>query len=207
MVPDMMQRSAAFIAAGLLACLACGCAPIPVSQHPLSDQTNSTIDKELLGKWEYVDADSGQAGDVFVRIDPDNESRLQIELKDNEASESNTMYAFATTLHGQRFLSVCSISEQKLGGYVLAHYQVSDSAAVVYLLSEDYVVRSIDNKQLTGQVQRKRGEGEFAEAIDAHEITEIKITAKPDELRNFLGDHSGVAFDAEHPLILRRVVE
>lgn len=198
MVRICFQRVTYLIAIAGMACVFGGCSPIPMSRHPLSDQTDSQIDKELLGRWEFIDEDSSHQGYIDVRIDADNAKRFEFEFIGNDSSEKSKLVAYAAELYGQKYLSVNDAGNKEFKGYVLLQYQVSEDAAVLYVMNENYIVDSIEKKQIAGEMKR-------SDETNAREITEIMLTAKPAELRRYLGDHSGSAFDLAKPLVLSRV--
>ena len=181
-----------------------GCAASPVCVHPLSDDSNSTIDHSLLGQWEVVEEDESPPGRITIRIDEKHPHRLELEMVDAD-SGTRKVPAYATRILDQRFLSFpFDPSDPKLG-WAVVHYQSSEEAIAAHLMDAEAIVSSIDANKLKGIVERNAEPANEFEETPTPEITKVLITAEPAELRKYLLSNSAAVYHSGEPLLLRKL--
>ena len=220
-----MPRSRSPLWLGLfLAALICtGCEAIPVSQHPLSDESNSEVDPALLGMWDMID--ESQEEEVKAEAtkekpagpeekptpEPDAErpprfgigrlagkekslEMVSMHLND-EHIEIKRMPLHATKVGKLPMLSVRANPEEMETDYILLRYEVvNENRIMVYFFNRDAIAKSIQRGELKGVV-RKAVPKDPADPNAEERKEKIRITASPQELRDYLTKHEKTAFE------------
>ena len=199
---NMRTLTLLMLASGSLLLTACR---IPLSKIPLSDETNSRVDERLIGTWEI---DVRRVQEILGNKDSEPTARYRLErAKDhkntllctyvNEGGEDDKpLPCFTTHLGMHDYLSLASRGVDS-EFYVICRYEVEgEDEGKLFLMSSEFVVEQIDSGKVTGKVDR-----------DGDEIRGVMLGLKPDELREFILRHSDKAFDLEHPLACKRIVD
>jgi hypothetical protein len=207
----------------LVAALCCtGCVAIPVSQHPLSDDTNSEIDPDLFGVWDIIDESQEEAAAPTVQkepaateeadqpaADPERPPRIGIgrasgkektlEVVSMQLTDDHIQIRrfpiHATKVGKSRMLSVRANEEEKESDYFLLRYEVvNENRILVYFLNRETIAQSIQRGELKGVV-RKAAPQDPNDPNSEERKELIRITASPAELRDYLIKHEKTAFE------------
>lgn len=212
-----------------------GCEAIPVSQHPLSDDTNSEVDPALLGMWDMIDLtqeleppaaaakaetaeemDDGAAKDEPApgekpTPDPDAErpprfgigrlagkekslEMVSMHLTDDHIEIKRTPL-HATKVGKLPMLSVRANPEEMESDYILLRYEVvNENRILVYFLNRETIAKAIQRGELKGVV-RKAAPKDPNDPNSEERKEQIRITASPEELRDYLTKHEKTAFE------------
>lgn len=197
-------RSIAVLTFAVIIAGSIGCAPSPFCVHPLSDDSNSTIDTSLLGQWEVVEEDESPPGRLTIRVDEKHPQRFEIEIVEAD-SMSRKSPAYATRILDQSFLSVPIDANNLKQGWIIIHYQASDEAVAAYMMDSAAIVSGIESNKLKGDVDRRIEPANEFDETPTSEITKVMITAEPTELRKYLLANSAAIYHAGEPLLLRRL--
>ena len=211
----------------LLAALICtGCEAIPVSQHPLSDETNSEVDPALIGMWDMIDESraapaADEPAPTTDKPDPkENESPaadeerpprfaigrlagkersleiVSLHLTD-EHIEVKRFPLHATKVGKIPMLSVRANPEEMESDFVLLRYEVvNENRIMVYFLSREAIAKSIQRGELKGVV-RKAPPKDPNDPNAEERKEQIRITASPQELRDYLTKNEKTAFEPQ----------
>jgi len=196
------MRAAIYIALAAAGLLLTGC-PIPLSQHPLSDDAHSTVDERLLGVWE-VDlravnqkfANKKGKPKAFYAIErvEDNDNLLRCtELRDGKpADESWPLRATHLAMHD--YLSLPDDGEGDKP-FVILRYELTDAdRGKLYLMDGEFVADQIERGKIRGKVVRDDGK-----------IRSVLLAADTKTLRDFVHRNGADAFDLEHPMPCKRI--
>jgi hypothetical protein len=211
----------------LLAALFCtGCEAIPVSQHPLSDETNSEIDPALIGMWDVINEEqeaeakeepAGASTDKPARdekpepaADPERPPRFGIgklagkersmELVSMQLTDDHIeikRQPFHISPGKQQVISIPANPEELGSDFILLRYEiVNENRILVHFLSCDVIVKSIQRGELKGVV-RKAAPKDPNNPNEEQRKEQIRITASPQELRDYLAKNEKTAFEAK----------
>ena len=210
-----------------------GCEAIPVSQHPLSDETNSEVDPALLGMWDIIDLsqeeqkepaapDATPAAEDAKKTEPTpDEERpprfgigrlggkersmelVSMHLTD-EHVEIKRMPFHTTKVGKQPILSIRANPEEMASDFILLRYEiVNENRILVYFLNRDVVVKAIQRGELKGVV-RKAATKDPNDPNAEQRKEQIRMTASPEELRDFLTKNEKTVFDPKAMWRLQR---
>ena len=105
------------------------------SEVSLSRIEDAGIDKELLGKWYYRNADQKDSGSVTVSIF--NEHELLVVIQEDGKEEDDLYRAFSSMVDGERFLNVQEIStSSKKRKWTFVNYAVAGDALTVRIVED-----------------------------------------------------------------------
>ncbi|WP_425616833.1 hypothetical protein NA78x_000493 [Anatilimnocola sp. NA78] len=208
-------------------CLA-GCEAIPVSQHPLSDETTSQIDEELLGMWDIInEPEEGkpapaakevaeESTPVEAVVDEERPPRFAIgklagkervhevagmSLDDSGQINVNRFPIYTTRLGEQRFISLRVGPSVDNSDFFIARYTlVNANRGLLYPLDRDVITAAIGRGELKGVVKKAASDDPNAEPRKES----IRITASAEELQAFLVKHEKKAFSAKPMYRLQR---
>jgi hypothetical protein len=113
----------------------CGC-PYE-SEFPLSQCSDASIDKELLGTWR-LEAEKGEEPGTLT-IYRFNNHEYVILAKGDDEEDMDVIRAFSTHISGHRFLNIQDIngSRGKKRKWEFINYSVSDTTLVLKVVSGD----------------------------------------------------------------------
>jgi hypothetical protein len=242
------MRRLSFLAIPVAVLLLTGCEAIPVSQHPLSDETNSEVDPALIGLWDMIDESQEEAAkeesapstdkpatkeeDESPEADAERPPRFAIgrlagkersmemvslerpprfaigRLAGKERSmemvslhltddhiEVKRFPLHATKVGKLRMLSVRANPEEMESDFILLRYEVvNENRIMVYFLNRDAIVKSIQRGELKGVV-RKAPPKDPNDPNAEERKEQIRITAAPQELRDYLTKNERAAFE------------
>lgn len=187
-----------------------GCT-IPVSEHPLTDEKTSTLDERLIGYWRFIPQEKEEkpppAPHIVSRV-KDKPNCLQmtfIELDGEGYANVQTILLFTTKIGEECYLSYNAEQERdKKPGYLIARYELADDEGKLFLMNPDEAAAAIDGGKLKGVVKRQaRRAG--ADPNEPVRYDEIRITAEPKEIAEFLKARGKACYVLDHPLVFRRV--
>lgn len=212
-----------------------GCDAIPVSQHPLSDETNSEVDPALLGMWDIIDLSQEAAAkeepaatpatdkpstEEKAEPAPDEErpprfgigrlggkersmELVSMHLTD-EHVEIKRMPFHTTKVGKQPILSIRANPEEMASDFILLRYEiVNENRIMVYFLDRDVIVKAIQRGELKGVV-RKAAPKDPNDPNSEERKEQIRITASPAELRDYLAKNEKTVFDPKAVWRLQR---
>lgn len=204
-----------------------GCEAFPVSQNPLSDETTSRIDDELLGMWDLINEpeegvtvaakESRDAAKPDEPVaDEERPPRFAVgklagkervhelagmKLNDDSQVELQRIPIYTTRLGEQRFVSLRVNPESDTSDYFIARYApVNANRMLIYALDRDFITAAIGRGELKGVVKKAASDDPNAEPRKES----IRITASTKELRDFFVKHEKKAFRAKPSHRLQR---
>lgn len=197
-------------AAAMAACFAAlGCS-IPVSENPLTDEKTSTLDGRLIGYWRYVPKKKGDTGPppyVIGRLkDKPNVLEMTWVELDGEGHVTVTQSPlYATKIGEEHYLSISTQErdpDKRKSAFLITRYELDDDTCRLYCMEPEQIVAAIEGGKLKGVVKRsKRKEG--ADPNEPTNYEEIRITAEPKELAEFLKGQGKTCFHDE-PMDFKR---
>ncbi len=217
-------------AVGLLAIACAGCDAIPLSQHPLSTEETSQLDEALFGQWDMFGEQQAAAAEkpptagtekhppttepppdpegpprVAIGKQADKESThemLMVAVQDDGSIEIKRLPLQLTRIGEQRMISLKMNPEAEQADYAILRYEVINSNRVLlYMLDSDFIAAAIQKGQLKGTVKNNAGNDD-PNAVKRRDS--IRITAPPQELKDFLAKHDKKAFTAKPAWRLQR---
>jgi hypothetical protein len=199
----------------LAAVASCAGCSIPLSLHPLSDETTSVLDERLIGHWEAVK--DGEPMEplhvaprfVFGRVadKPNVLEMVNLELE-GDAVKVNRTPAFATKLGEERYLSVLNNPEEAKDAhmYLILMYRLDDDRLKLFILRPDVVGPAIERGDLKGEVVREPPDPDAPPPEQVKpKYKSIKITASPKELAEYLTPRGAAPFHPQEFFQFRRV--
>lgn len=212
----------------LLLCAFTGCEPFPISLHPLVDEKNCELDRELFGEWEVSSAEeeaitaAEAATDVAKlatgevpkrpgrwvvgRIDGSERVHelAMLQIDDEGIIKAERMRLMMTRLGATRYATFQAKPESADGGYVITRYRfVSPHVAEVCFLDPEFIAAAIQRGDLKGSVKRETSEAPNEAGKD--KLKSIRITAETAELREFFTREEKKAFQTKPTWRLQRV--
>jgi hypothetical protein len=197
-----------------------GCV-VPISDHPLSDESNAQLDMQLVGFWEVINSEDDRQTGIRYSIGLAEEKNRTFEAISTEITKSGQIRVMrctfcAAVIDQQRYVSVSCPDEP---GFLILKYQslrdkardapaegartgqlLDDDRIELYALHSDRIAAAIDEHRLPGQVRRKaRTRPEEVERIE-----NIQISATADELAEFFKRDDMTAWGMQPVLVLRR---
>lgn len=113
--------------------LVCGC-PYE-SDVPLSRIEDARIDKELLGKWLYRNAEQNDSGMIMISMF--NEHELVIVIREDGKEDDDFYRAFSSVVDGEGFLNVQEIStSSKKRKWTFVNYAVAGDSLSVRIVED-----------------------------------------------------------------------
>jgi hypothetical protein len=204
-------RDFAMLAICIASMTATGCA-LPVSDHPLSDDTTSVIDEQLIGYWMYIPKDREEqkppAPHVIGRV-LDKPNRLEVvytELDGDGHVKVHRLPAYSTTLDDRHYLSLTSENDGKPQYLVLLYKIGDDDTLRLYILNENVIGPAIEQGRLAGVVERNNPPPaeECTKPVEPN-YKKIHITATPKQLAAFLKEKGAACHKMDQPLTFKRV--
>ena len=186
------------------ACLLMTGCPIPLSTHPLSDETSSEIDQRLIGTWEidvrHVHEKLGnKEGDPTAtyhleRTDA-SKTTLQCAYQRGEGQADASLPFYTTHLGMHDYFSLASRVGDNGKFYVICRYELDDdNNGRFYLMDEHFIIEQIESGKIAGQVDRNDGG-----------VQGVRLDADSEKLRELVRRHGDKVFDMKHPLACKRV--
>ena len=159
----------------LLACVA-GCSSGCVaSEHPLSDEKTSILDRRFLGIWEVVEENPDRKPGR-VAIEPKPESDFSLVIKPADPSDKGPpIEAIATDLGKRRYLSVRGLEQPKEHDWGLFQYEWLDDNSLR--------VRPMDPKVVADEVKSNLVKGRIKERAKKTTEDDGKNQAVADDVR------------------------
>jgi hypothetical protein len=195
----------------VLALFAGGCT-VPTSEHPLSDEKTSILDERLIGHWDFA-SEPAQAIDPMrfvVGRDPGAASVLEYvapSLGAEQKIEIHRGRLFVAKIGDSHYLSFNGDDPKQ--GYSIMRYEykpyVGNAQAGAspapqgppkqnldtvefHLLIDTVIADAIEKGELAGKVTRDKS---------SRRLQQIRITAKPDEIRAFIEKNAARCFTTE----------
>lgn len=111
---------------------------------PLSSPAKAMIDKELIGKWEYVNKEGHTEGIVTISMFNDHE--LLIVLKDEDKNDSEMLRAFVTFIGKEKILNI----QEMKGAYedrawMFVNYSIAN-CTLSYRIVDDELIKKNQEK-------------------------------------------------------------
>ena len=207
--------------------LLAGCNPIPVLVHPLTDAQSSVPDAGLVGYWRQVDLDQSanvepETAPLAIGLGPGATRSLEIVGLDLDKNKRvrvrrallwTTHIASPQTKPGEASQpwQVASLRlrdlepEKRPEGYWLLLYEPLGPRRIRwYSMNPIVVAAAIESGKLAGHVRRNPRAGKpvkFLPNLVEPEFQEIRITAKPADLRAYLSVAGKTCFDRENPIL------
>lgn len=219
-----------FVVAGLLGFTGC---TIPVSDFPLTDDKTSTPDERLIGYWNYVPKTEDEHGPptpyVIGRMkgQPNVLQMTWVELDDEQVATVKQIPLYTTKIGDEQYLSYpvqngsaapepkpaerakeVDAADDKVAQkttFMIARYEISEEGlGRLFIMLPDLIAGAIESGKLKGVVTRQaRKEGD--DPNKEPPVTEIRITAEPKDLAEFVTKHGKACFAADEPMTFQRV--
>ena len=170
------------------------CAGCGFSEHPLSDESDSVIDTELLGWWEGEPEKPAKR--IVVGRVPGTQRTLEVvglKLDKNKQVVVERHVLFATQIAGKKYLSMSTKdveigmngAKKKLGkGYMLFRYRIDGDVLHAAYMDNEVLGAQIAAKQIGGKASRTG-----TKKVDGKEVptySEVGLTASKAELRAWI---------------------
>jgi hypothetical protein len=206
-----------YLRAALGLALFAGC-ELPVSVHPLSDETTSTLDERLIGNWEMVPLAERAPGpsDVPPRV-----------IFGKFAGKANILECVTTELDGDGFAQVhriplypCKFGElhylsvimspdepKEKQAYLVMLYDLKDENELrFHLMNKDIIGPAIEREDIAGVVRKSDPDPNAPPAEQVKpRYKEVRITAEPKDLAEFLQRRGKAAFHMQEFMAFRRI--
>ena len=203
------------VAIGLAAFAGC---ELPVSVHPLSDETSSTLDDRLIGTWEMVRPADQTPGpnDAPARImygrfagKPNILECVTTELDGDGYAQVHRIPLYPCKLGELHYLSVLMNHDEakEKQVYLIMLYELKDDSELrFYMLNKDVIGPAIEREDLAGIVKKSDPDpnAPLPEQVKP-KYREVRITAKPKELAAYLQRRGKEAYYTAEYFTLRRV--
>ena len=208
------SRSRFIVACYALVALCGGGCTIPKSEYPLSDEKTSVIDERMIGHWDF-EAEPAQQIDPMrfvVGRDPKAANLLEYvaaTLNSEQKIEIHRGPLLITKIGNAHYLSFGSGDSKE--GYLIMRYDIkvqpaaatdaagpnkpSHDTGELHLMIDTVIADAIEKGELAGKVTRDKS---------SRRPQEIRITAKPDELRAYIEKHADQCFTPDS-LKMRRL--
>jgi hypothetical protein len=207
-----MTRFLQLILAASLCSAGCN---LPLSVHPLADETTSVLDERLIGHWEAINedkpADPPQVPPRFVfgrlAAKPNVLEMVNLELEDGVAKVNRTP-SYAMALGETHYLSVLNNPEEPKEKhlYLILLYQLDEDRLKFYFLRPDVVGPAIERGDLKGEAVREPLDPNAPPPEQVKpKYQSLKITASPQELADYLAPRKSAPFMTEAFLQFRRI--
>lgn len=218
------------LAAIMLAIACAGCDAIPMSQHPLSNDETSQLDEALFGHWDMFGEQQAVAEEkpptagtekdpptTEPAPDPEGPPRIAIgkqadkerthemaivAVQDDGSIEIKRLPLHLTRVGEQRIISLKMNPDAEQSDFAILRYEVINANRVLlYMLDSDFIAGAIQKGQLKGAVKNNSG-NDNPNAVKRRDS--IRITASPQELKDFLAKNEKKAFAAKPAWRLQR---
>jgi hypothetical protein len=111
------------------------------SRIPLSSSSEAEIDKELIGKWKYLNGEGNEMGTVTISLFNDHE--LLIVLKEKDKTDCEMFRAFLTTVDGEKFLNIQEIKgTYKDREWMFANYSVANCTLSYRIVDDEFIKKN-----------------------------------------------------------------
>ncbi len=205
------KRCLAFAALSVALLLVGSGCTVPVFDHPLSDETTSTVDGRLLGAWKPVPQDETEHPPfsmLLVGLEQDKQNTLElatIELDDESHIQIKHLKAYTAVLDMVHYVSI-RLEEDGEVQYVVMMYRHGDGETVrAYMVKNEVIGAAIEAGEIKGLAQRAKRAVGTPEPPDGPRYTTLNIKAETEDLVAFIRKKGESLFDLDHPLTMRRV--
>ncbi len=123
------------------------------SRIPISLPAKAMIDKELIGKWKYVNKEGHTEGMVTISMFNDHE--LLIVLKDEDKNNSEMLRAFVTSIGKEKFLNI----QEMKGTYedrtwMFVNYSIANCTLSYRIVDDELIKKNQKNLSSSKKLYR-----------------------------------------------------
>ena len=196
------MRALLIVASGV--CLLLSACRIPVTEHPLSDETNSRVDERLLGLWEVdlrpaheINGSDGDESAIYlIERDEQRENTLLVRMMREGEKSSHALPAFTTHLGMHDYISFCNVGGKGSTAKAICRYELTDAdQGKLYLMSGEFVAQQIEQSAIKGTFDRASN----------GTLQGIAIKDSVEAQRDFILRKGEAVFLLEKPMECRRV--
>ena len=194
-----------------------------VMRRPLSDESTSVFDEQLLGSWKFADGDPADRQEWTTYIGRAEGPRSTVKIvgvglhKELKTVDVDSSFKRAYSRVGKnRYLSVFC-QDKNDSAYLIVKYDFPDDRTLRFVsLRPDPIAKAIVEGKLRGRVgSKQKGDpwiwGDQRWAVIARRPWEdprtedVELTDTPDAIVQFLDEHERECFPTEDARLMKRI--